>query len=139
MPQPDATQATEQSIEYSIYVHHHPASQKTPESEMVGDTSTNMKEVMKKAEDLHASGKYHKVEIKQKYFDPKNNRKIDMTLKILEGRAKKPVSLLLIIFLAVSCGVGAFGLTLYLVGIKPVPAAADTAAAAPSPESPPGQ
>lgn len=130
-----AAAAAEQSIEYSIYVHHHPASKKSPSWEMVGATTTNMKEAVKKAEDLHASGQYHKVEIKQKYFDPKNNRKIDMTLKVLETRAKKPVSLLMILFLAISCGVGAFGFTLFLAGGK---TAATQAPAASSPKPPAG-
>ncbi|MCD8496980.1 MAG: hypothetical protein LRZ85_02175 [Alphaproteobacteria bacterium] len=133
MAQAATNQATEQSIEYSIYVHHHPASKKDRDWEMIGDTTTNMKEAMKKAEGLHASGNYHKVEIKQKYFDPKNNRQIDMTLKVLEGKAKKQMSLVTIILFTLVCGAAAFGATVFLVGGKAeAPASAKTTTAAPA-------
>lgn len=122
--------AAEQSIEYSVYIHHHPAAKKNPDWEMVGAT-TNMKDAVKQAEELHASGEYRKVEVKQKYFDPKNNRQIDMVLKVLEHRPKKPLSLLAIIVFTIMCGAAAFGLTVFLVGGKP---AAESAGA--SPESP---
>ncbi|MCD8562893.1 MAG: hypothetical protein LRY54_02315 [Alphaproteobacteria bacterium] len=118
MPQTATGQASEQSIEYTIYVHHHPAAKKDKASEMVGNATTNMKEVMQKAESLHASGQYHKVEIKQKYVDPKNNRKIDMTLKVLETKPKKPISLVTIILFTLVCGAAAFGLTVFLMGGK---------------------
>lgn len=130
-----AASSAEQSIEYSIYVHHHPAAKKSPGWEMVGETN-NMKEAMNKAESLHASGNYHKVEIKQKYFDPKNNRKIDMTLKVLESRAKRQIGLVTILLFALICGAAAFGLTVFLVGGKPAAEAPATAVS--SPKSPAG-
>lgn len=109
--------ANEQSIEYSIIVHHHPAAKKDKPTELVSST-TNMNEAMKAAEKMLASGEYHKVEVKQKYFDAKNNRQIDMTLKMLEYKAKKPMSLLMIIIITLICGAASFGLTVFLVGGK---------------------
>lgn len=130
--------ANEQSIEYSIYVHHLPKAKKDKAFELL-ETTTNMDEAMKKADELYASGEFKKVEVKQKYFDPKNNREIDMVLKTLELKIKKPLSLPVIILLAVACGAASFGLTVFLVGGKPAATEAAEAAgpeAAASPESP---
>ncbi len=110
---PAAAKEKEDAIEYSIYAYHHPANKKEGQNdwEMIHQT-TNMEEAMKKAEALHESGDYHKVEVKKKYFDEKNNRKIDMTLKLYEGSAKQPIGTGILVALALACGVAAFGFTL---------------------------
>lgn len=119
MSQTAAAKPGEQSIEYSIYVYHHPVAQKGTAPELVGAATANMKDAIKKAEGLHASGNYHKVEVKQKYIDPKNNRQIEMTLKMLEFRPKKPLGVGVILLFTLICGAAAFGLTVFLMGGKP--------------------
>ena len=43
------------------------------------------------AEKHLATQKFQKVEVKQKYFDKEKNRDIDVRLKLLEAKAKKPL------------------------------------------------
>lgn len=126
MAQEPAKSAEEQVVEYSIFVTHKKNSKNGSGTEMVGQPTNNMKDAVKQAEDLHASGEYAKVEVKQKYFDPKNNREINMSLKVLETKEKKPISLLMLILFTIFCGGAAFGLTVLIVG-KPAPAEAESA------------
>ena len=118
MPQTAKPASEEQSIEYSICAYFHPVDKKDKDFEVVM-VGKDMKEIMKKAEALHGGGKYQKVEVRQKYFEPKSNRQIDMTLKVMNTRAKKPMSLVTVILITLACGAGAFGLTVFLVGGKP--------------------
>ncbi|MFP4313050.1 MAG: hypothetical protein ACLFR0_01875 [Alphaproteobacteria bacterium] len=78
----------EQSIEYSIYVYHDPKKKPEKPWEMKGVTP-DMNVAMKKAEELNDSREFKKVEVKKKFYDEKNARTIDMTLKTFEGEKKK--------------------------------------------------
>lgn len=111
----DAEQGKEEVIEYSVYVYHHPVNKKEGQNdwEML-DQTTNMDEAMKMAEGYQESGDYQKIEVKKKYFDEKNNRKIDMTLKVLENNPKQAIGFGLWVALAAAAGIGAFGLTMAL-------------------------
>ena len=40
------------------------------------------------AENIFLTGQYGKVEVKQKYFDQKQNRKVDITLKVFESKSE---------------------------------------------------
>lgn len=77
--------------------------------------TNEMDAALANAEKLLATGKYEKVEIKQKYFDKKANRLVEGTLKTLDY--KKPSGLLPIIgllVLAVAAGGGSFAAAYFL-------------------------
>lgn len=100
-------------IEYSIYTFDMPVSGQKNKWEKQ-DVKTEMADAMAAAEKLFKSGKYHKVEVKQKYFDKKKNRNIDMTLKVYEAKAKKEINVVAIFLFAIICGGIAFAVTYFL-------------------------
>lgn len=77
-------------------------------------TKTEMAEAFSAAEEMIQSGKYLKVEVKQKYFDKKKNRDVDMTLKVLHGKKKIEINATMIFVFAVLCGGLAFAVTYFL-------------------------
>lgn len=104
-----------QGIEYAIYTF-----EKTPSGGKNGnawerhDVRGDMQAALVQAESLFGSGLYRKVEIRQKYFDNKKNRHIDMVLKTMELRKKKEINLLAVFAFALLCGAAAFGATYLL-------------------------
>lgn len=107
----------EEGIEYSIHVCPHPSDDAEGEPEWQQLESTdNMDQALKKAEAISYTGEYHKVEVKKKFQDPENDRTIEMTLKLYEGKAKRPATLMEIIIVAVLCGILAFLLSFF--GVK---------------------
>ncbi len=78
-----------EKAEYSVYVYHYPANfqgggcawEKT-------NTTCNIHRALKKAEKLHKSHKYKRVEVKVKAFDPKYGRMSDNILKTYEDHAR---------------------------------------------------
>lgn len=115
MAEDKAPVSDEQAIEYSIFVHHHPKDVKEAgkESEKI-EVTNNMDAALKKGEALSKSGQYQKVEIRQKYFEEKTKRNIDVTLKVFDHKPKKPIGLGLIIGFTVVCGILAFVLAYFL-------------------------
>lgn len=87
---------TTQSIEYSVYVYHNPKKNTKSPWEMKGVTS-DMDQAMKSAEKFHNSREFTKVEVKKKYFDEKNQRIVDMTLKTFEGNLKKEMGAMMLL------------------------------------------
>lgn len=75
-----------------------------------------MSAALGQAEDLYRTGQYMKVEIKQKYFDRKQNRNIDMTLKTLGQTKTTTLHSAVAIVFAMLCGIAAFGFTLLQLG-----------------------
>lgn len=93
-----------QSIEYSVYVYHPPSKKNKSQWEMKGITK-DMDQAMKSAEKFYNSREYQKVEVKKKFFDEKNQRTIDMTLKTYEGNLKKEMGAMTMLAIAlVLCG-----------------------------------
>lgn len=93
-----------QSIEYSVYVYHDPNKNTKSPWEMKGVTN-DMDKAMKSAENFYNSREFQKVEVKKKYFDEKNQRTIDMTLKTFEGNLKKEMGIMTLLAIAlVLCG-----------------------------------
>ncbi len=105
-----------QGIEYTIYTFAKTdaGDQKNNKWEK-HDSQGDMQQVLVKAEELFESGDYQKVEVKQKYFDKKKNRNIDMTLRVFEFEKKREISAFMILVFAVICGAAAFGLTYFLM------------------------
>lgn len=102
-------------IEYNIYTFEMPSGKKDgPSKWKLNTTTADMMEAMQKAENLHGTKKFHKVEVKKKFFDAKKGRVIDMTLKNFEQKPTSNVGLYLCLAAAVLCGVIAFGLTYIL-------------------------
>ena len=104
-----ASADTAQGVEYSIYVFDQPQ-----------NSNDNSKPRWQKIDTLDdrsklaGSGKYEKIEVKQKYFDKKKNRDIDVTLKTFSVKKKKDYSLIFLIGAAILCGAIAFALTYFL-------------------------
>ena len=104
-----------QGLEYTIYTYDQPrTNQKGQIKWEKKDTADDMGNALKKAEALFSSGDYQKVEVKQKYFDKKKNRNVDMTLRVYEAKAKKPIGAVHILIIAFLLGVMAFALTYFL-------------------------
>ncbi|PJB68971.1 MAG: hypothetical protein CO093_11750 [Alphaproteobacteria bacterium CG_4_9_14_3_um_filter_47_13] len=78
------------------------------------DAKTDMKEAIAVAEELLASKKYLKIEVRQKYFDKKSNRDIDVVLKTFEGRKNFKINAVMIFIFALFCGIGTFAATYFL-------------------------
>jgi hypothetical protein len=113
------TQAARESskaanIEYTVYTFQRDSAAKGQERWQKQNATSDMAQAMQQAESLFASGNFCKVEIKQKYTDPKNNRVVDMTLKIFEGKVKRSLGAGAMAGLAALGGVLAFGVTYFL-------------------------
>lgn len=102
-------------IEYTIYTFDMPRpNQKGANSWQKNAVLEDMGEAMSRAETLHATGKYQKIEVKKKFFDQKKNRVVDMTLKTLETKAKKDFTVVLAVVMAVLGALGAFAASFLL-------------------------
>ena len=105
----------EQGIEYTIYTFDAPeAGEKSHNRWEKKAVQKEMTTALAQAEKMFRSGKYQKVEVKQKYFDKKSDRNIDLTLKVYEAGKGLEVNAALIFIFAVLCGVTAFAVTYYL-------------------------
>lgn len=100
-----------QGIEYAIYTFE---GAKGPAKWEKKETRSEMSEALAIAEKMFGSGQYSKIEVKQKYFDKKKNRNIDVTLKVFEGGKKFEINALVIFIFALVCGASAFGITWFL-------------------------
>lgn len=99
-----ASQSADQAIEYSVYVYHDPKKKAQSPWEMK-DVTNDMDKAMKAAEQYYETREFQKVEVKKKYFDEKNQRTIDMTLKTLEGNIKKEMGAMMLLLIGiVLCG-----------------------------------
>ncbi|MCB9987921.1 MAG: hypothetical protein H6868_01155 [Rhodospirillales bacterium] len=105
-----------QGIEYNIYVFDiNDDSNKAEEARWhKTDTMKDRAKALSHAEKLANSGKYEKIEVKQKYFDKKKNRDIDITLKTFAHKTQKDFGLILLVLASILCGAGAFALTYLL-------------------------
>lgn len=108
-------QAPAAQIEYTIYTFDMPTpKQKGENSWQKHATLDDMAKAMGDAEELHLTQKYHKVEVKKKFFDQKKNRTVDMTLKVFENKVKKDHTILIVVIAALVCGIGAFAASFFL-------------------------
>lgn len=81
MNQPQVAQ-----IEYTIYTFDLPVMKtKGDISWKKHSTINDMSAAISAAEDLLKTRKFQKIEVKKKFFDPKQNRPVDMTLKVLKN------------------------------------------------------
>ena len=104
-----------QGIEYTVYTYGQAGvdDKKSAKWEK-HNTKTEMAAAIAEAEKLYKSGKYKKVEVKQKYFDKKKNRNLDTTLKVYEHGKKREINIVMILLFAIVCGAIAFGVTYVL-------------------------
>lgn len=109
------TQSPAAQIEYTIYTFDMPApKQKSDNSWKKHSSLTDMGKAMEEAEQLLATQKFQKIEVKKKFFDAKKNRVVDMTLKVFETNPKKDFSILIAIGAAIIGGLAAFAATFFL-------------------------
>jgi hypothetical protein len=78
------------------------------------ESFTEMTAAMNKAEELHDSKKYLGVDVRQKFFDTKANRNVDMSLKLYERKDRSMLIMIGLVLLALLGGAGAFALTYFL-------------------------
>ena len=72
-------------LEYTIYVFRKSENQSEPVGRWLRhSTLSSLAQARKRALALFRSGNYHRVEIKQKLFDKRQKRTIDVTLKVIE-------------------------------------------------------
>lgn len=102
-----------QSIEYSVYVYHNPKAKMQSPWEMKGVTN-DMDKAMKTAEKFYNSREFQKVEVKKKFFDEKNQRTIDMTLKTFEGNMKKEMGAMTILAIGLVLCAAAFAAAYFM-------------------------
>lgn len=102
------------NIEYTIYTFQQDSRAKNQERWQKQNSTADLTQAMAQAESLFSSGSYCKVEIKQKYTDPKNNRIVDTTLKIFERKKKRSLGAGMLAGLAAVGGVLAFAVTYFL-------------------------
>jgi hypothetical protein len=73
------------ALEYTIYVFRKPENRNEPAGRWLRhSTMASLAQARKRALVLFRSGDYHRVEIKQKLFDKRQKRAIDITLKVIE-------------------------------------------------------
>lgn len=90
MPQQTRTIHDSRTAEYTIYTFQRSGTgDRGPERWHRQETLNALPDAIKIAKALYESGQYCKVEIKQKYTDPKCNQLVDTTLKIFQKK-KKP-------------------------------------------------
>lgn len=104
----------DQGIEYAIYTFDHTSSGKNSTKWQKQATLNDMAQALQKAEKLYEQGLFQKVEVKQKYFDAKQNRNVDTVLRVYEYEKNKSGGALYVLLFAIFCGVAAFGVTYYL-------------------------
>lgn len=111
-----ANKGDSSGIEFSIYAFEQPNGNNgsRPSWKKAG-TKDERQSALTEAETLFSSGKYQKVEVKQKYYDKKKNRNIDVTLRVFESKAKRQVNITAVLLVAalVSGGI-AFAITYFL-------------------------
>ena len=112
----EQTMSTDNSIEYSVYTFGGEKNGKRKPSWKKQMTSEDMHKAIQEAETLFNSDKYGRVEVKKKYFDPKNKRTVDMSIKTFEKEKKKEINVLTILIGGIIFAVIAFYLTYTLIG-----------------------
>lgn len=104
-----------QSIEYAVYVFTNQGNQKQQPKWEKHMTCTDMHKAIDKAQSLHSSAKYQKIEVKKKFYDPKNARTIDMSIKTYERKAKSAgLNTATILLIGVGLAILAFCATYFL-------------------------
>ena len=109
-----STTAKDANMEFTIYTFQRgEGKEKSLQRWHKLETHKSMNDAVSKADQLYATGKFSKIEIKQKYVDPKKGRVIDVTLKTYQTKEKATVGAGLLTLLAASCGLVAFVIAYY--------------------------
>ena len=78
----------ENPVEYSVYIHH-PANENR-KTKWERTTRTNDRHTaLSVAQNLHKSRKYARVEVKRKYYDPVNRKRIGQTYEVFDHLKKR--------------------------------------------------
>ena len=102
--------SADSGIEFSIYTF-----EKDQNRWQKHSVTNDMHKAIAAAEKLLDSGQYEKIEVKQKYFDKKTNRTVDVSLKTLVGKKKsKVLPIVALLLLALLAGGGAFAAAYFL-------------------------
>ncbi len=75
-------------VEYSVYIHHPANENRKTKWERTTKTRDKHK-ALNVARGLHLSQKYARVEVKRRYYDPVNHRKIGQTYKVFDHLKKR--------------------------------------------------
>ena len=111
-------QAHHAGIEYTIYTFERPLEKRK------GDIlwkkhaiSADAQQAVTEAQGLFESHKFHKIEVKKKFFDPKKNRSVDETYKVFETNPKRDFRRLLMLVVVALC-IGGGYIASYLLGAQ---------------------
>lgn len=111
MTKPFAQRTVSQDIAYSIYTFAHEHCTADGICKWAKHSSVLVRqEALDEAKGLFGSGKYRKVEVKQRYFDQKKECHIDMTLKVYEDKkhGKSTTNMVTVFCLLFFLALGAF-------------------------------
>lgn len=106
--------STSNSIEYSVYTLG--GGKKSQGSWKKHMTSDDMHKAMEEAQTLHKSQKFPKIEVKKKYYDSKNSRVVDMSIKVLERKQSTTINIPMILLIGAALAGLAFAGTYYTLG-----------------------
>lgn len=104
------------SIEYSVYTFEGRKNGKRQASWHKYMTSEDMHKALQEAQNLFDSNKFGRVEVKKKYFDTKNQRTVDMSIKTFEKNQRSFINVYTILLLGIVMAVIAFLATYYIIG-----------------------
>lgn len=106
-----------QDREYTVYTYRRLASEQgTGQGWERRHITTDRLAAYRRAKELYESAEFRKVEIKQKFFDPRRARPKDRTLKIFGPGSVRVVNPVMEIAVALLCGFIGFSLSYVLVG-----------------------
>ena len=109
-------QTQPQGTEYTIYTFEQPLKQQ--KGDIVWKkhgTSEDVQSALSEAQSLYDSRKFHKIEVKKKFFDPRKNRSVDQTFKVFGKRGKPDLRKVMMVGIVVLCVVAGFTAS-YLLG-----------------------
>ena len=106
---------TNNSLEYTIYTFDDHQNKTRKANWQKHSTSTDMHKAVQEAQGLFDTNQFCKVEVKKKYFDPKNERTVDMSIKVLERKPKRTINVATILIGGLVLAIIAFLATYYLL------------------------
>ena len=108
-------QTHQAGAEYTIYTFEHPVQKQ--KGDIVWKkhaTSGDAASAVFEAQNLYDSQKFHKIEVKKKFFDAKKNRAVDETYKVFGTKNKPDLRKVFMIGGVTLCIVGGFAASYFL-------------------------
>lgn len=101
-------------LEYAVYTYDRPLRKGGHGRWRRHDIKTDFADALGAAKKFFRTGDYVRVEIKRKFFDGRQNRYSDVTLKVFEAGSRRTASLALSLLFAATCAAAAYVVTVLL-------------------------